>query len=160
MNRPVFLILLVAVAALASGCRSYTAYMQLEPRPPATSALDDREKERAIAIVEAVTLEHGFIRNPRLVRLQRQAARSVESNFDIVSSFVPGRALTGNRLSISAIVYRSSKEFAVLIHDRDAAQASSIVNAVQKDLSSAFAERFPRRDIAIKRERWAPAIGL
>ncbi len=150
------LALVVCIGFGVVGCRTYTAYLHLDPPQSAPARLDESRREVADAIVEAVLLEHGFIRDPRETRLQQKSRSSVQFDYSVISSYVPKRAVTGHRLTIASVIRKTNGRFAVLIRDLSAGDPIPLVVSIQDDLAAAFAVQFPGYELRIERVRFGP----
>ena len=152
--------LLFLLIALSTGCRSYTAYLELDPIPPAPKRLTEAERREAGEIARLLVTDQGFIPHPNLTRLRQKSLASVESPYTVVSSYVPPRSMTGHRMSVSVVVRKSSDRFAILLRDLDSEGPTDLMLRIQRSLTAAYAERFPNRTIEIETTRWGPPGGI
>ena len=148
----------VIVVAL-TGCQTYTAYLHLDPDGDEPRRVRESQREAADSLVGRVVAEHGFIRDPNQVRLQRRSRNSVQSSFSVISSYVPRHAVTRDRLTIASVILYSDGGFAVLIRDRSELSATPLVGSVERDLLEAFGVEFPGYTIRVEQTRWGPPQG-
>jgi hypothetical protein len=139
-----------------TGCKTYTAYLHLDPQDSARARLNETQRREADAIVAATLFELGFMRDPRQSRLQQKSRNSVQFDYSVMSSYVPKGAVSGHRLTIATVIQNSNGRFAVLIRDLSAGEPIPLVVSIQEQLTAALAERFPGFEPRLERTRFGP----